>query len=341
MFGIFRYLLAHIVIVTHFWPMWGDWGSAYAGFAFYLLSGYLMTRGLREIYGYSPRAVGYFLVNRATRLLPLYWIVLFLSAGVLLLAPEAGLALRTAYSVPTHWQDWLRNVFLIDLRSTHSVLVPAAAPLAILFIFYTAMALGLSRYRIAVWFWVTVSAAYTAYLFFIDVPFLERYISIGAAVLPFGVGALLAHYPLLHWRWPAWFGVVAVALFVAHSVLAQVLWDDPFRTGFYMSFVLAILVLLSLRHLDSKRFPLWLQHIEHECDALAYPVFLLQWLAALLVVSMGVAGPDFANGWLFVTTVTLTDMMAWVSYHHIEQPITSWRKRLRQRAAETRGQHDA
>lgn len=340
MFGIFRYLLAHIVVVSHLWPTWGDWGGTYAAFAFYVLSGYLTTRSMREVYGFAPRAVGFFLINRFLRLAPLYWCVLSISVFLLWLAPNAGHALLPAYQLPDRSTDWLANVFVLGLDGAHAVLLPTAQTLGLFLVFYVLIALGLSRYRRGVWLWLVASGIYTGYLLASGADVASRTHTLAAVALPFGVGALLAHYPLLTFRASPAHAMLAVGLFIVHCLLTSVIWTDPYGAGLYVSLALAAYAVATLRHLDSHRMPLSVQHVEHECGALSYPVFLLQWLAALLVVAIDAASPDFDNGWLFVTAVTLTDMMAWVSYHYLERHIEALRARVRLHAAEMRGQHD-
>ena len=102
MLEIIRYLLAVIVADTHLWPIGITWAGWQAVFAFYALSGYLMTRVLHERYGFGPRGTVAFLVNRILRLWPAYLVVV---AGT-------GLAL--------HFYP-LQN-FFFSLRAPHSLL---------------------------------------------------------------------------------------------------------------------------------------------------------------------------------------------------------------------------
>ena len=48
-----RYVLAMIVAQTHLWPQGPDGPGQISVFAFYTLSGYLMTRVLNERYGFT------------------------------------------------------------------------------------------------------------------------------------------------------------------------------------------------------------------------------------------------------------------------------------------------
>ena len=53
MFGTFRYLLAHMVVVSHLWRAISIWAGTYAVFSFFLLSGYLMALVLHSTYGFT------------------------------------------------------------------------------------------------------------------------------------------------------------------------------------------------------------------------------------------------------------------------------------------------
>jgi peptidoglycan/LPS O-acetylase OafA/YrhL len=77
-----RYILAAIVAQTHLWPLKSNLPGAVSVFAFYTLSGYLMTRVLNTRYGFSWAGTARFTANRILRLWPAYTAIL---AGVLVL----------------------------------------------------------------------------------------------------------------------------------------------------------------------------------------------------------------------------------------------------------------
>jgi len=62
MFGTLRYLLAMMVVASHFLPYEADAEpfGRYAVVIFFVLSGYLMTRVLHETYGFSNDGLGGF-----------------------------------------------------------------------------------------------------------------------------------------------------------------------------------------------------------------------------------------------------------------------------------------
>jgi peptidoglycan/LPS O-acetylase OafA/YrhL len=111
MIEIIRYLLALIVAETHLWPIGIVWSGWQAVFAFYTLSGYLMTRVLHERYGFTFRGRTGFLINRVLRLWPAYLVVI----------GATGLALRFypldqfffSFTPPHSWFDAVTNLTIL------------------------------------------------------------------------------------------------------------------------------------------------------------------------------------------------------------------------------------
>ena len=86
-----RYVLAAIVAQTHLWPlgMRMNWAGTVSVFAFYTLSGYLMTRVLNERYGFAIRGTVAFACNRVLRLWPAYLALLGMAVVALRFLPLA------------------------------------------------------------------------------------------------------------------------------------------------------------------------------------------------------------------------------------------------------------
>src|SRR5688572_22326912 len=69
--GIFRFLLAALVVLFHFGGLSWIVGRI-AVYAFYCISGFLIFQVLDRVYLNEPRGPGRFLTNRFVRLAPLY-----------------------------------------------------------------------------------------------------------------------------------------------------------------------------------------------------------------------------------------------------------------------------
>ncbi len=87
MIEITRFILAAIVAETHIWPLGFTWAGWQAVFAFYTLSGYLMTRVLNVRYGFTLQGMSAFALNRILRLWPAYLVVIGLTLIALLFLP--------------------------------------------------------------------------------------------------------------------------------------------------------------------------------------------------------------------------------------------------------------
>lgn len=126
MFGSYRYVLATLVMVGHLWPLGNSWCGHYAVFAFYLLSGFLMTKVLRSRYGDGVGGTLRFLANRALRIFPPYWAVIALTLAILLLWPQDSARFHPSMRLPGTAREWLQNVFILGLEGAPIRLVPPA-----------------------------------------------------------------------------------------------------------------------------------------------------------------------------------------------------------------------
>jgi peptidoglycan/LPS O-acetylase OafA/YrhL len=111
MIEISRYVLAALVAQTHLWPHGTDWTGQIAVFAFYTLSGYLMTRILNERYGFTRSGMAAFALNRVLRLWPAYLAIMALALVALHFLPLENFffLIRT----PTTVADVVTNVTII------------------------------------------------------------------------------------------------------------------------------------------------------------------------------------------------------------------------------------
>jgi len=80
--GLFRYLLACLVVYFHFGGGYWTVGRA-AVYCFYIISGFLIARVLDLKYFHIKNGIALFYLNRLLRLMPLYLCILFLSFSFL------------------------------------------------------------------------------------------------------------------------------------------------------------------------------------------------------------------------------------------------------------------
>ncbi|MHC4428800.1 MAG: acyltransferase family protein, partial [Planctomycetota bacterium] len=224
MFGTFRFVLAHMVVLGHLWPALRVPTHMFAVFGFYVLSGYLMSLVLTKSYGFSPRGTARFLGNRGLRIYPPYLAALLLGLGVVLAIPDAVAVLNPRFRLPESALGWLHNGVIFGLLRDGRRLVPSAWSLEVELIFYLAMGLLLVRWRVLVFLWFALSVAYTLFMLAQGYPWVDRYIPPQAASLPFSTGALLFHVrDRLRWI-RAWQGPPALLFFALHAFFATAIW---------------------------------------------------------------------------------------------------------------------
>lgn len=87
--GIYRFLLAISVLVTHSEPIMGVvlLNGDYAVTSFFVVSGFLIARILEEKYKYDLPS---FYMNRALRIYPAYWVVLICSVFLMMIWPTGS-----------------------------------------------------------------------------------------------------------------------------------------------------------------------------------------------------------------------------------------------------------
>jgi len=329
MFGSYRYLLAHMVLLSHLWPGLGLWPGPYAVFAFFVLSGYLMSQVLEETYPADLRGVARFLLNRALRIYPPYWLAL--AAGLVTVAfiPEDAARVDVWPIWPRGWDQWARNVFIFGLNEEPFRVVLPAWSLDIELMFYLVMATGMTRSRAACRVWLAASLAWTLYLVSAEASFPDRYASLLSASLPFACGANLYHARDrlrrgLHWRGHV---LLAVGLFVANAALPRFIGYDPFELGFYLSLLLTAYGVGALVARGERLLPVWFSRLDRRLGELSYPIFLCHLPVLPWVVWAGLA-PAKGGAMLLFGTL-LANVVGFVIHLVAELPLVHLRGRVR------------
>jgi peptidoglycan/LPS O-acetylase OafA/YrhL len=331
MFGIYRYLLAHMVVVAHLAYAVGMWSGAYAVFSFFALSGYLMTMVLDTTYAASRKGLERYVVNRALRIYPPYLLVTLLAIGVVLWDPYWAKQIGNM-SMPRDPIEWLRNLGIFTLHlepKTTARLVPPSWSVDIELCFYVAMGLGLARGRRIVMVWLLGSLAYTAWIVAIDLEFPLRYARLGAASLPYAMGAALwTHRETIGRLVGAWWHApLSIVLYLANALDPKAIWGDAFMGGFYVSLALTAYVIAGLAVVDAARVPAWLRRADILLGNLSYPVFLCHFPVASV---MAILGYSFTKGWeLFWLSLPAVNIVALALHWASEQPLVALRDRVR------------
>lgn len=328
MFGIYRTLLATLVLAGHLGPV--AHVGPYAVFAFYVLSGYLMPAILQRNYGYSAQGFGRYALNRGLRILPLYWLAALVSVALIaLLGEAASRQYHPALGLQLGPTDLLRNLVLVLDVSTTTRWVPPAWALTVELFYYLLMGLGLSRWLWSSVAWFGASAAYTVYLVVGDASFSYRYFPIAAASLPFSLGACIFHLRRLSGNDGHSSRVPRALPWVALAFFGNVVWATQGGAGvewllFYANVALAGAMTWLLVGWQHPR----LAKLDAAVGELSYPVYLLHYQAGLVLLLLSVGGAP--GSWSFmVLGLVLTVLMAVAVSRTLEPLIENLRARVR------------
>jgi peptidoglycan/LPS O-acetylase OafA/YrhL len=255
---LIRYALALTVADAHLWPIGFSGASWQAVFAFYALSGYLITRVLHQRYGFAPAGTAAFLVNRVMRLWPAYLVVVAGTALALhflplqnfffsLTAPHTLLEKITLVTILGQVGfDFLYLIPLSRLAATSWSLSIEIFCYCLLGLYFAKTparllalaALGLVGISLSTGYcWLIPSPYYGPYCF------QNRYGVLQAGFIPFAAGGLVYFYRPQLRRWlAAYWKWLAAALLAAEAIVAASLFASA-TIGPYLGVVGMVAVL--------------------------------------------------------------------------------------------------
>lgn len=335
MLGTLRFTLAWIVAAGHLERT--IWNGTYAVFSFYIISGYLMCLVMNQRYGFTMKGLRFYLVNRFLRIYPPYWVACLASVLVLaFLDADAVRASDPAWRWPGSAMGWISNLSLAGLAPLKvNPLVPPAWTLRVEIFYYVAIALVLGRGRGIALAWFCAGVAYHVFvcLYVVDenplIPWGARYFTIGAASLPFSLGAIVYHFrePIVAIiRRPIPVGALVFVLWIANYLYVAQTESGLLKLGFYLNCgISAVLlaVLISLPDLPNR-----FRRIDSWLGDLSYPIYLMHMqVGALTAALLGLAG---WVPYLFIASAPLLMLIAWGMTVSIDRPIEILRDRVKQ-----------
>ncbi len=324
MFGIYRYGLAFCVAISHLWGGMIAGPAAYAVWGFYCLSGYLMTLILNEKYGFTPRGLARFAVNRLLRIYPAYYVVCLGMFVLFSCLPETSSNFLPDLRMPATAQGWRYSLLLMTAPDGNELLHGSSA-LRVELWFYVAIALGLGRSRWTARVWFAASVVYTLWLLARRTPFPERYVFIPACSLAFSLGCLIYHVrgrlPVFKTPWPA---LGAAGLWWLHVWLAQHLPRGPLVFGLYSSLLFSGLALVTLMRLDPAELPGWMSKVDRFAGNLSYPMYLCHWGVGIGLTWL-LPGTTRMDLKIFLIGFPIVNLVSYLIYNHLERPLQAWK----------------
>ena len=302
MFGTLRLLLACLVALSH---LVGSADVAHFGFyavrGFFVLSGFLLTAALNEVYGFDA---GRFWTNRLLRILPPYYVVCVLTFVAIALAPTGAAEFLKFWQPNPRPNDVLANLAVLPLQFTEARfrLVPPVWSIAVELVLYFALWAVIARREAWAWLGLVAGIAYHTACLYDGFAWGAVYFTAPSALLSFSLGALV-----YFWRRTGWLQVgpravlPALAAWLGNMVAGGSILPDSYVLGhgYYLGTILfSILVAGLAGWAPGAR----LRAIDRALGDLAYPVFLVHWLTAFLVASAFF--PGTWRGWTLAAAAT-------------------------------------
>jgi peptidoglycan/LPS O-acetylase OafA/YrhL len=330
--GIYRFVLACCVVIEH---LSGNQYTSHTGmfavFGFYVLSGYLITRILRETYDFDPIK---FWSNRALRLFPLY--AIFLVIGLLLIFGTPG----AAAFFPAVWQgspramDWFGvfTVFPMGLSPMdwHFRPVPSIWSVGVELLNYALLFVFLARSGSAALLAAVCAAAYHGWGIWHGDDVAARYFPFYAALLPFSLGSLIYFGTGSRRKISARTAVVlcipAPVTIIVTAISGGVQQTAWFELLFYCNLAAQCLAVWALSLMALTGY----ERIDKWWGDLSYPIFLCHWQVAYALTFVL---PYRSLGFeLMFATLAASTLVAYLACRGQDALIEPVRKGIRARA---------
>jgi peptidoglycan/LPS O-acetylase OafA/YrhL len=331
MLDLVRLLLALLVLFSHLSGQENcEHFGTYAVFGFYIISGYLITAVSRSTYNLSFRGGGAFLLNRFLRIYPAYYAVTILSLCAVLVFGDRAAQFNSSLQVPRTPAEILSNLLILPLLPTGSIrLIPPSWSLAVELVYYLVLWLLLSRsFRLALAAGV-LGSVYTLGLVLVGASWYHRYFDLKPSLLPFAIGACLyfmKERSLLRQVRP-WTFLAALVFFTLNLALTMLLpMEQRMAAPFYLNLLIITFLIAGALHVQIEN-----QKLRGFCKYLgkiSYPLYLVHWLAGLLV-GQCVLHSNTPNWPLLVTTLPVAFGSACLIVHFVDQPMDRLRDRIK------------
>jgi peptidoglycan/LPS O-acetylase OafA/YrhL len=284
MFGSLRFFLAYLVVLSH---LVGSEYLSHFGFyavrGFFVLSGFIMTAALNEVYRFNGER---FWTNRLLRLLPPYYAVCAATLAFVSLVPEQAASYLKFWQLnDEHQRDMLMNLLVLPLqfRDPHFRFTPVYWSIAVEIEMYVLLWLVVARREAYAAAAVGVGIVYHLVCLDAGLGLGARYFNAPSALLSFAAGALVWFMRRRGaFNVDVRFGAVALAAWIANMVAAGSILPESYvyGAGYYIGTLAFVFVVVGFA--DHKPGAL-MARLDPALGEIAYPLFLVQWLAGFIV----------------------------------------------------------
>ena len=305
MFGSLRFFLAYLVVLSHLTgSTYAEHFGYYAVRAFFVISGFLMTSALNEVYRFDGVR---FWSNRLLRLLPLYYFVCLLTLTAFVLLPAEAEQYHWSWQHSASAADWasqvMQNLLVFPLQypSPGFRLVPPYWSIAVELEMYFLLYLVAARNIQCAFVLLAAGVAFHVANVNVGLDWDTRYFTAAGAMMPYACGALIYFLSKRGLQVTPWVAAVAFALWLVNLLLAG--WVMPesyvYSTGYYFNDVVFAVAAVGVAQL---RFGTSAARFDRALGDIAYPVFLVQWLVGFLVAVT--LFPGTHRGWMLTLVAT-------------------------------------
>ena len=361
--GLYRFILASMVVYAHLLPNVADVGKA-AVAGFFMLSGFLVTRIVNGRYSDGLRGFGIFVLNRALRIYPTFWVCLAFAFAAIALFPTVAANTNPRMVLTSDIGEIAKQILIFGQLGPEGRApvgwISVGWSLSVELVYYLLIATFLGRSKIATALWLVFGIGTMTYAIG-NLGLDEAYFSYLYITLVFAIGAALHHFgewfdkvfSLIATKGSPKTAIAAIAL-----LLAYVFWQEPIGIYIYletrsMDEIARVLPLDSIwifyGTLPFAAFAMWatlavrvddssvltgskLARVSDYLGELSYPVFLLHF--AMLIMVTGLLGGTGGQGpervlWHSLVAIPLVYILAMLVVRFVEQPVQRLRDKVR------------
>jgi peptidoglycan/LPS O-acetylase OafA/YrhL len=331
----FRFFLAIQVAVYHLWREIAPDAGRVAVAGFFLISGYLISFILNDVY---KDRIGDFFKNRVLRIYPLYLFSLSLGLIAIYFYPEQAQLINKSHHIPESFKEWFSNITIFGLYGDKVRIIAPAWSLNTEIIFYLAFPIIaiLSKKQQLNLFKFSILLSVLAIINFVPFGFYGHYL--GSASIFIG-GFLLFSIKLPKKLISKKILILSIIAYLLLSLLIPLVIDEYLggrhrvlnRINILLAMLPCALFIKLTSHFDLENKAL--QNISSFLGNLSYPIFLLHQISAIFyVVLMGSENWSRISGEGFWFTMLLTIVLSITGVYCIEAPIKSIRANIRKKS---------
>lgn len=341
--GYLRILLVLAVVHGHFIAFDNYWHHTIAVFGFYVLSGFLITHVVCEVYDGSMRGKFYYLANRFMRIYPTYWACLLVAILIGIYVPETSRSFRVRMFMPHGWQAWLPQWTIFGISGFSGTVPPrnllaVSWSLSIELAYYLIIGLVTGRSRDLTLCVFILSLGLLGVMYYHDAIYAQYYFTIYGPAAVFFLGSLGYHYRQKLKKFYALNNVALLCIAGVVLCLPDILGMQKTFSHRHMpilSYVSACFFMLIIVGLYEGNMDRKISEIEQFCADISYPLFLIHYPLGALIGYYWQLG-ELHGYELFIPGLGISLLTATMVVVCVEYPIKKIRTYLREKGRESK-----